>query len=168
MNGAIVEVEEPPPKRVRNCFSNHEPGCSDFGTFMCNLPIELSMYILKLAVVPAPGRMTMRKALAEYTTSWQTLASLRLVRKRSGRLNDGLNAIFYQATLQLWMQLERVRFANDKRITNEEVWRIQDRDADTFRAIHSACGRNNASWKRALTAYKEGKKLPKASYPLAA
>jgi hypothetical protein len=118
-----------------------------------DLPPELCNHILKLAIFPTPGVMSMSKALHEHQTSWKTLASLRLIRKRSGRPDDGLNALFYEATLRLWMQVNRVAHA-DSCCTKGELRRMQVRDRDAFCTIKMACGRDNAAWKRALTAYK--------------
>ena len=160
MSGAIVKAEEPHPKRVRKVFNNHEYAYGGAGVFLCCLPLELSNYIMRLAVSPTAGVMSMRKALLEYQTSWRTLASLRLVRKRDCRQNDGLNAIFYEMSMLLWMQVERVQFSNDRSLSVAEVRRVVDRDSAMYRAIKSACGRDNAAWTRALTAYKACKKLP--------
>ena len=118
-----------------------------------DLPPELCNHILKLAILPTPGVMSMSEALHEYQTSWKTLASLRLIRKRSGRPDDGLNALFYEATLGLWMHVNRVAH-KDACCTKGELRRMRKRDRDVFYAITMACGRDNAAWKRALTAYK--------------
>ena len=158
MGGSTDEGEEPPPKRVRKVINGRVMSYSGLGAVLFNLPAELCNHILKLAISPTPGVMSMRKALDEYQTSWNTLASLRLMRRRTNRPEDGLNALFYEATLRLWMQRERVAFA-DACITKGELRRVQERDRDTFCAIQKACGRDNAAWKRALTAYKACKNL---------
>ena len=158
MSGSTCEGEEPPPKRMR-IVNGRIMSYSGLGAVLFNLPAELCNYILKLAISPTPGVMSMRKALNEYQTSWRTLASLRLMRKRSTRPDDGLNALFYEATLRLWMQKERVAYA-DACLSKGEMRRIQERDRDMFCAIQKACGRDNAAWKRALTAYKRCKDLP--------
>lgn len=158
MRGSIDEGEEPPPKRVRKVVNGRVLSYSGLGALMFDLPPELCNYILKLAISPTPGVMSMRKALDEYQTSWKTLASLRLMRKRSNRPEDGLNAIFYEATLRLWMQVNRVAHA-EACITKGELRRMQERDRDAFCAIKMACGRDNAAWKRTLTAYKRCKDL---------
>jgi len=159
MSGSIGEGEEPPPKRVRKVINGRVMSYSGLGAVLFDLPAELCNYILKLAISPTPGAMSMRKALDEYQISWKTLASLRLMRKRLHvRPDDGLNALFYEATLRLWMQKERVAYA-DACITKGELRRVQERDRDMFFAIQRACGRDNAAWKRALTAYKKCKDL---------
>ena len=158
MNEAMEEEEEPSLKRARKVVNGRVLSYSGLGAMLFQLPAELCNYILKLAISPTPGVMSMRKALEEYQTSWRTLASLRLMRKRTGRPEDGLNALFYEATLRLWMQRERVAFS-DACITKGELRRLQERDRDVFVAIQQACGRDNAAWKRALTAYKKCKNL---------
>lgn len=162
MGDATAEIEEPHPKRARKVVNGREytyGGASGMGAMLFRLPTELCNYILKLAVSAKPGRMPIHNALVEHQTSWQTLASLRLMRKRSIRPDDGLNAIFYESTLCLWMQRERVAYA-EAGISKVELQRIQERDRDAFYAIRNACGRDNAAWKRALEAYKQCKGLP--------
>jgi hypothetical protein len=153
--------EEPHPKRVRKIVNAYALSYSGLGAMLFNLPAELCNYILKLAISPTPGVVSMRKALDEYQTSWKTMASLRLMRKRANRPDDGLNALFYEATMRLWMQKERIAYA-DACITKGELRRVQERDRDMFCALQKACGRDNAAWKRALTAYKGCKDLPDA------
>ena len=158
MSEATGEVEEPFPKRARKVVDGRVLSYSGLGFFLFHLPVELCNHILKIAISPTPGVMNVRQACEEYQTSWRTLASLRLLRKRANRPDDGLNALFYEATLRLWMQKDRVAYA-DACVTKGEMRRMQERDRDAFCAIKSACGRDNAAWKRALTAYKACKDL---------
>jgi hypothetical protein len=139
---------------------------SALGALLRSLPAEVANYILRMAVYPTPVVMTMRAALNEYRACWQTLATLRCMHKRTQRPNDGLNALFYEATLHLWTQTERVAFANDSSISEAEIRRIQERDDDTFRAIKGACGRDNAAWMRALSAYKARRAMRHETHPL--
>ena len=159
MSESTEEAEEPPPKRARKVVDGRVLSYSGLGAYLFHLPADLCNYILKIAISPTPGVMNMRKAFEEYQTSWKTLSSLRLLRKRSGRPEDGLNALFYEATLRLWMQKDRVAYA-DACITKGEMRRMQERDRDMFCAIKRACGRDNAAWKRVLTSYKASKDLP--------
>jgi len=159
MSDATAEIEEPHPKRMRRIVNGRTLTYSGLGAILFSLPAELCNYILKLAISPRPGVMSMRMAFEEYQTSWRTLASLRMMRKRSNRPDDGLNALFFEATLRLWMQRERIAFA-DACVSKGEMRRMQERDRDMFCAIQKACGRDNAAWRRALTAYKATKDLP--------
>lgn len=158
MSSASAQAEEPNQKRARKVVNGRVLTYSGLGFFLFHLPVELCNYILKLAISPTPGVMNMRKALEEYQTSWRTLASLRMLRKRANRPDDGLNALFYEATMRLWMQKDRVAYA-EACITKGEMRRMQERDRDAFCAISRACGRDNAAWKRALKAYKACKNL---------
>lgn len=159
MNSASERTEEPNQKRARKVVNGRVLTYSGLGLFLFHLPVELCNYILKLAISPTPGVMSMRKAYEEYRTSWRTMASLRLLRKRANRPDDGLNALFYEATLRLWLQKDRVAHA-DACLTKGEMRRMQERDRDMFCAISRACGRDNAAWKRALKAYKACKNIP--------
>jgi len=159
MSSTSAQAEEPNQKRARKVVNGVVLTYSGLGLFLFHLPVELCNYILKLAITPTPGAMSMRKAYEEYQTSWRTMASLRLLRKRANRPDDGLNALFYEATMRLWMQKDRIAYA-DACVTKGEMRRMQERDRDMFCVISRACGRNNAAWKRALTAYKACKNIP--------
>ena len=169
MGDAPGQAKTVPPKRAHKVVNGRQHTYNGEGgmrALLFHLPAQLCNYILRLAISPTPGVMTMRKALVEYQISWRTIASLRLVHKRSREPGDVLNAIFYEATLRLWMQTERVAFANDQRLAQGEVRRIQERDRDTFCAISRACGRDQAAWKRALAAYKATKDRPHEAHLL--
>lgn len=159
MNSASGCAAEPNKKQARKVVNGVVLTYSGLGLFLFHLPVELCNYILKLAITPTPGVMSMRQAFEEYQTSWRTMASLRLLRKRANRPDDGLNALFYEATMRLWMQKDRIAYA-DACLSKGEMRRMQERDRDAFCAIRRACGRDNAAWKRALTAYKACKHLP--------
>jgi len=152
-------AEAQPQKGACKVVNGVVPSCSGLGALLFNLPVELRDYILKIAISLAPGVMSIRRAYDDCQTSWRTLASLRLVHKRIGLRDVGLNVLFYEATLRLWMQRDRVSYL-DACVGKGELRRMQERDRDALFAIQTACGRDKAAWKRTLAAYKACKDLP--------
>jgi hypothetical protein len=128
-------------------------GVGGLGHHLFSLPPDLYTYILRLAVMPPPGPMSARTALRESRVAWETLAALRLTRKPNPNPRNGLNALFYEATLRCWTSNECVAvLATNPSI--DEFKRLH-RTLNAMRsATNHACGADNAAWKRALTAYK--------------
>ncbi len=123
------------------------------GYHLFSLPPDLYTYILRLAVMPPSGPMTARTAARENRIAWETLAALRLTRKPSPNPRNGLNALFYEATLRCWTSDECVAFLST--CDNVDDFKRLHRKLNAMRhATNQACGADNAAWKRALAAYK--------------
>ncbi|MBD40741.1 MAG: hypothetical protein CMB11_10350 [Euryarchaeota archaeon] len=128
-------------------------GVGGLGHHLFSLPPELYTYILRLAIMPPSGPMTARTAARENRVAWETLAALRLTRKPTPNPRNGLNALFYEATLRCWTSDECVAFLGT--CDNVDNFKRLHRKLNAMRhATNQACGADNAAWKRALTAYK--------------
>lgn len=128
-------------------------GVGGLGYHLFSLPPELYTYILRLAIMPPSGPMTSRTAARENRVAWETLAALRLTRKPNPNPRNGLNALFYEATLRCWTSDECVAFLSTNPAV--ETFKRLHRTLNAMRhATNQACGADNAAWKRALTAYK--------------
>tara|TARA_B100000575_G_C23046452_1_gene602356 strand:+ start:635 stop:1084 length:450 start_codon:yes stop_codon:yes gene_type:complete len=128
-------------------------GVGGLGYHLFSLPPELYTYIMRLAVMPPPGPMSARTAARENRVVWETLAALRLTRKPNPNPRNGLNAVFYEATLRCWASDECVAFLGA--CNNVDDFKRLHRTLNAMRhATNQACGADNAAWKRALIAYK--------------
>lgn len=128
-------------------------GAGGLGYYLFSLPSDLYLHILRLAIMPRAGPMTVNECARENRISWETLAALRLTRKPKPNARNGLNALFYEATLRRWTNDECLWFLRTKPSFGD--FERMYRTLHAMRhATATACGADNAAWKRALTAYK--------------